>query len=54
MLDGGQLLFLTVEGIRGKPLRPEQEGFFRFIGILLLLLLLVAVTYSDITRLLLS
>jgi len=53
MLDGGQLLFLAVEGIRGKPLKPEQEGFFRFLGILLLLTLLIAVTYSDINRLLL-
>lgn len=52
MLDGGQLLFLAVEGIRGKPLEPEQEGFFRFLGILLLLLLFVAVTYSDVTKLL--
>jgi len=53
MLDGGQLLFLGVEALRGKPLKPEQEGFLRFIGILFLLFLLVVVTYRDISRLLL-
>lgn len=53
MLDGGQFLFLGIESVRGKPLEPEQEGFFKFIGMLLLLLLLVTVTYRDITRLIL-
>jgi regulator of sigma E protease len=53
MLDGGQLLFLGLEAARGKPLEPEQEGFFRFVGILFLLFLLVIVTYRDISRLIL-
>ncbi len=50
VLDGGQILFLALEGVRGKPLDPDQEGYFRYIGIFLLLLLLVAVTLRDIAR----
>jgi len=53
MLDGGQILFLGLEALRKKPLKPEQEGFLRFVGILFLLFLLVVVTYRDISRLLL-
>lgn len=50
-LDGGRLLFLIIEGVRGKPLAPEKEGFVHFIGFALLILLLVAVTFNDILRL---
>lgn len=50
VLDGGQILFLALEGLRGRPLDPDQEGYFRYIGIFLLLLLLVAVTLRDIAR----
>lgn len=53
MLDGGQLVFLSIEAIRGRPLAPEQEGFLKFIGILLLMFLLVTVTFRDVTRLVL-
>ncbi|HHX86641.1 MAG TPA: RIP metalloprotease RseP [Firmicutes bacterium] len=49
-LDGGRLLFLIIEGIRGKPLDPEKEGFIHFIGFALLLLLILFVTYHDLIR----
>jgi regulator of sigma E protease len=49
-LDGGRLALLIVEAFRGKPLPPEKEGYIHFIGFVLLMLLMIAVTFQDITR----
>ncbi len=47
MLDGGHLLFYTIEGIRRKPIRPEaQEWAFRT-GLAALLALMIFVTFND-------
>ncbi len=51
VLDGGWLMFLTIEAIRGKPLKPEQQGMAQFVGLTLLLALMVFVFYLDLTRL---
>lgn len=51
LLDGGQLVLIAWEGIRGKGLGAEQEGAFKLIGVLLLLALLVLATYQDLKRL---
>lgn len=50
-LDGSRLVFLLIEGLRGKPVDPEREGMIHMIGFSLLLLLMVFVTYQDILRL---
>ena len=50
-MDGGRLMFLGYEAIRGKPLDPQKEGIFHFIGFALLMLLMIAVTWNDIERL---
>lgn len=50
-LDGGRLIFLIIEAIRGKPVKPEHEGMVHAIGMALLLCLMVIVTISDITKL---
>lgn len=50
-LDGGRLLFLVIEAIRRKPIPPEKEGIFHFVGFALLMLLMVVVMYNDIARL---
>ena len=50
-LDGGRLVFLAVEGVRRKPIKPEHEGMVHFIGLALLLLLMVAVTFNDVANL---
>ena len=50
-LDGGRLVFLIWEGITRKPVPQKYEAVVHFVGILLLLLLMVVVTYSDITKL---
>lgn len=47
-LDGGKLILNIVEGIRGKPLSEEKEGIITLVGIALLLLLMVLVTWNDI------
>ncbi|MBQ8926972.1 MAG: site-2 protease family protein [Oscillospiraceae bacterium] len=47
-LDGGRLVFLLVEAVRRKPVNPEHEGMVHFVGMALLLLLMVAVTFQDI------
>ena len=50
-LDGGRLVFLAAEGIRGKPFNREREGMIHFIGLMLLFGLIIFVTYKDIIRL---
>ncbi|MCL1924674.1 MAG: RIP metalloprotease RseP [Defluviitaleaceae bacterium] len=50
-LDGGRLVFLFIEAIRGKPVSPEKEGFVTLIGVVLLVLLFIAVFFNDILRL---
>ncbi|NLJ79178.1 MAG: RIP metalloprotease RseP [Tissierellia bacterium] len=49
-LDGSRIIFLIIEMIRGKAINPEKEGFIHFIGFVLLILLMLIVTYSDIIR----
>jgi regulator of sigma E protease len=49
-LDGGKLLFLLIELIRGKPLDPEKEGYIHLIGFALLMILMLAVTWNDLIR----
>lgn len=50
-LDGGRLIFLIVEAITRHPVKPEHEGMVHFIGIVVLMLLMVVVTFNDIKKL---
>lgn len=50
-IDGGRLLFLLIEAVRGKPVPPDKEGIVHFIGIILLLILMIVVLFNDIGRL---
>lgn len=50
-LDGSRLMFFLVEGIRGKPVDPDKEGFIHFIGFALLILLAIFIAFRDLTRL---
>jgi len=50
-LDGGRLLFVVVEAVRGKRVDPAQEGLVHLIGFGLLLLLLSIVTVHEISAL---
>lgn len=51
-LDGGRLVFLIIEAIRGKPIAPEKEGIVHLIGFVALMLLMVLVLFNDISRIL--
>jgi regulator of sigma E protease len=47
-LDGGRILFVVIEIIRGKPISPEREGLVHLIGLALLLSLSVLVLLNDV------
>ena len=49
-LDGGRLLFLLIRKITGRRVTDEMEGKIHFIGIMLLMVLMVYVTWNDIVR----
>ncbi|MDE7283691.1 MAG: RIP metalloprotease RseP [Lachnospiraceae bacterium] len=49
-LDGGRLVFMILEVIRGKPIPPEKEGMVHFAGLVALMILMVFVMYNDIMR----
>lgn len=51
-LDGSRLMFLLLEGVRGTPIDPSRENFIHLMGLALLLLLMVVITYQDIARML--
>lgn len=50
-LDGCRFIFLIVEAIRRKPIKPEIEGMIHFVGFALLMILMLVVTINDISRL---
>lgn len=50
-LDGGRLLFLIIEKLKGSPLRPELENKIHAVGFALLLGILFLVTVRDILHL---
>jgi len=50
-LDGGRLLFMFVEVVRGKPIAPEKEGMIHFAGLVVFMVLMVFIMYNDIMKL---
>lgn len=49
-LDGGRVLFVLVEAVRRRKIRPEWEGSVHRIGFILLLGLVVLVTVHDVVH----
>ena len=49
--DGGHILFIIIEKIKGSPVKPETEAKFHAVGLFLLMLLMIYVTFYDILRL---
>ncbi|MBQ3665915.1 MAG: RIP metalloprotease RseP [Lachnospiraceae bacterium] len=49
-LDGGRLVFLIIEAVRGKPVPREKEAMVHFAGMVLLMILMVAILANDITK----
>ncbi len=50
-LDGGRILFLLIEKIKGRPVRKEVEAFIHNAGFLFLIALVIFITYKDIIKL---
>ena len=50
VLDGGHVVTLAVEAVRGKPMSKEKLQFIQMIGFILLMLLMVFATFKDIAR----
>ncbi len=46
-LDGGRFVFLVIEGLRGKPVSREKEGYVHFIGFMLLMVLMALIMVND-------
>jgi regulator of sigma E protease len=48
MLDGGRIVFVLIEMVRGRPIAPEREGMVHLIGMAFLLSLMVLAFLNDI------
>ena len=51
-VDGGRLLFVLIEAIRGKPMKKGVETAVQLVAVMLLLILMLYVMYHDISRML--
>lgn len=49
--DGGHILFIIIEKIKGSPVNPDTENKIHTIGLMLLMLLMIYITFNDIIRL---
>jgi regulator of sigma E protease len=49
-LDGGRLLFLAIEKIKGSPVSQRVEKFAHTAGFVALILLMIAITWRDVVR----
>lgn len=50
-LDGGRLVFLLIEAVRGKPVNRKTEAIIHNVSFIILILLMVFITYKDLLRL---
>lgn len=49
-LDGGRILFVLIEAIRGRRIEPEREGMVHIVGMVVLLSLMVLLIVQDIVN----
>jgi regulator of sigma E protease len=49
-LDGGRILFVIVEGIRGRRVDPAKEGLVHLIGLMLMVALMLFITWQDVVN----
>ncbi len=50
-LDGGRLVFLSVEAVTGKPVPPKIEGYIHLVGFAILIGLAIVIAVSDVMKL---
>lgn len=51
VLDGGHILFYTIEGIRGKPVSEKVQEYAFLAGLVVVLSLMLFSTWNDLSRL---
>ena len=49
-LDGGKILINLIEAIRRKPLKQETESYITLVGVAIMVVLMLVVTWNDIMR----
>lgn len=49
-LDGGKLLFLLIEKLKGSPVNQKYENLIHNFGFMFLMLLIVFITYRDVLK----
>lgn len=49
--DGGRILFLIIEKIKGSPVNSKVENIFHSVGFVLLMILMVYITLQDVLKL---
>lgn len=49
-LDGGRLVFLVVEAVRGKRMDPNKEGALNFVFLMALMALMIVIMFNDIRK----
>ena len=49
-LDGGKIVLNIIEAIRRKPLKQEIETYVTLVGVVIMVVLMIAVTWNDIMR----
>ena len=49
-LDGGRILFVLIEAIRGRRIEPQREGMVHLVGMLMLLGLMAFLIFQDIAN----
>ncbi|MBK8433559.1 MAG: site-2 protease family protein [Chloroflexi bacterium] len=49
-LDGGRIIFVLIEAVRGRRVEPEYEGMVHAIGMILLLVLMVVLIVQDVVN----
>lgn len=49
-LDGGRILFIIIEMVRGKAVDPRKESYVHMIGFAILMLLMIFIIYNDLMR----
>ena len=50
VLDGGKILINLIELVRRKPLKQETETYITLVGVAIMFVLMIAVTWNDILR----
>jgi len=54
VLDGGHLLFFSIEAVKGRPVSIKVREIAQQVGLFLLILLMILVFYNDISRIFFS